>query len=75
MELLLNILGQVLNEFGAFRGNRKLPKKKLAMDEVEEHSPADTCMLGCWFVLVWLLSAYIFSLFFMGMCSFVSESC
>lgn len=44
MELLLNILSQVLNELGAFQENRKLPKKKLATDEVSENSPADRYM-------------------------------
>jgi len=43
VELLLNVLSQVLNEVGAFQGNRKLPKKKLAAAEVNENSPADMC--------------------------------
>lgn len=59
MELLLNGLRQVLNEVGAFQGNRELPKKKLTAAEVGENSPADTCVcLGAG--LLWLLSAYDF---------------
>lgn len=38
---MLNILSHVLVELGAFWGDRKLPKKKLATDEVEENSQAD----------------------------------
>lgn len=52
MELLLNILSQILNELGAFKGSRKLPKKKLATDEVKENSPADR------YVHVWVLVCF-----------------
>lgn len=66
MELLLNILGQVLNEVGDFQGNRKLPKKKLAAAEVGENSPADTCAclgagllwFGCFLLIIFSLLYY-----------------
>lgn len=59
---MLNVLGQVLNEVGAFQGNRKLPKNKLSAAEVGENSPTDMCAcLGAgllWFGCFLLISFF-----------------